>query len=191
MTEWHLFIYRGLSDRYKKEPAKFADKEHLLESLKTGRLSDWSNVSLLMFTEQWHKEHPKALYNDEQFEFVDKFMRVFKKCDFYLIRPFIEKMEGTLVTFGLRWSLGMRPDRKILPPLSIRCTMRRLEHFLTTNIEIFQHEPTSKAPGLQPGTVPEASGDVRVPVSEVHPRGGTDTPDLGDSTQPARLADGA
>lgn len=95
-SEWHLsYFVEDCPDGY-----------HLLESVKTGELMRWGNVGLLVLNEEVIGAGEPARWNDAQFDFRDKFVKVSRKADFYISIPFIAGFEGDKVkiTFRTRFS---------------------------------------------------------------------------------------
>lgn len=102
-SEWHLSFY--VED--------FGDGYHLLESVQTGALMRWGNVGFMVLDEEKIGAGEAGRWTDEQFDFNDKFKKVWRKADFYLALPFINAFEGEFVDIRFRTRHGF--DDKITP----------------------------------------------------------------------------
>lgn len=105
LSEWHLSIYREAG------PGESFSQKHLLESLKTGKLGWWENVGFHVIDREVCAIGREADWDDAQFEFNDKFRKVYRKADFYIARPFIDRFDGDYVMFKFRTRYGF--DNKI------------------------------------------------------------------------------
>jgi hypothetical protein len=96
-SDWHLSWYvKGEGDR------------HLLESLKTGELCNWTNVGFVIMNRKWVSEHECIKWTDRQFAFEKTFRAEFKKADFYIHLPYIERFDGhnVFITFRVRYGFN-------------------------------------------------------------------------------------
>ncbi len=94
-SEWHLSWY--VQDQ--------GSDNHLLESLKTGKLCKWGNVGFVIIDRKWVSERERMRWTDKQFAFEKMFEAEFTKGCFYQHLPFIERFEGDnlFVTFRIRF----------------------------------------------------------------------------------------
>lgn len=97
-SEWHLSWY--VKDQ--------GGDRHLLESLKTGELCNWSNVGLIVMNRKWVSEHECIRWTDKQFAFEKTFRAEFKKADFYIHLPYISRFDGdsVYITYRVRYGLN-------------------------------------------------------------------------------------
>lgn len=97
-SEWHLSWY--IRDQ--------GGDKHLLESLKTGKLCDWSNVGFVIMSRKWVSEHERIRWTDKQFAFEKLFRAEFRKADFYINLPFIDRFDGdnVFITFRVRFGIN-------------------------------------------------------------------------------------
>lgn len=95
-SEWHISIYRGRSD------GGTYDCNHLLESLKTGKLCNWTNVGFFVLNKKECNINELWEWTDEQFDFSDKMNKVRRRADFYLALPFIDNFDGEMVSIKFR-----------------------------------------------------------------------------------------
>lgn len=61
--------------------------EYLLESIEDGELCWWSNVHLFKFNPDAVAKNPEWRWTDKQFAFLDRWYRVCRKYDSYVVRP--------------------------------------------------------------------------------------------------------
>ncbi len=129
MTEWDLSWYVSEKKIYYKDvklddagnpvldndgkeiifenPERF-EREHLLKSVKTGKLCNWSNIGIEYLDRKELKDYPSFKWTDKQFEFNDRWQRVCNKIDGYITIPLLpifhdDKGKVTLET-RKRWS---------------------------------------------------------------------------------------
>lgn len=78
------------------------EREYLLKSIDDNSLCWWSNVSIAALPLETSDKFPSWKWNDEQFEFNDRWVR--KACkDCYMFRPlYAEFGEDNNVTLGIR-----------------------------------------------------------------------------------------
>lgn len=60
---------------------------YLLESIEDGDLCLWSNVGITIYDREKASQRPSWRWTDAQFSFKDKWHKVFKKHDAYIILP--------------------------------------------------------------------------------------------------------
>jgi len=109
-TEWHLSFY----------VERCTDRDgHVLESLKTGRLCNWSNVDLVIMSREWVSTHRKVRWTDEQFAFEKTFMAESRKANFYMHLPYIERFNGDHAHIGFRVRYGIDSTLTIADPFNI------------------------------------------------------------------------
>jgi len=82
-SEWYLSWY------IEKIPRNDSfDTIHVLESIDTGELCNWSNVSFCVLNRDVVAEHPEWRWMDKQYEFKDRWFRAcYKKRNAYIDRP--------------------------------------------------------------------------------------------------------
>jgi len=79
------------------------DTVYTVESLETGELIDWSNVSVLEYDSRTTDEHPEWRWTDEQWSFKDRWDRLcYKERDAYIVLPLFPEFDGDAVTLGTR-----------------------------------------------------------------------------------------
>lgn len=115
MTEWHLSWY------VEKHPHR---DEHLLESLKTGKQCNWSNVGLIIMSRKWVRDYAKVRWTDEQFGFERLFTAERQKAEFYLHLPYIDRFEGDQVHIGFRVRHGFSSTRTVAEPFTFAASTR-------------------------------------------------------------------
>lgn len=113
-SEWHISIYHGHGE------GGHYDRNHLLESLRTGRLCNWTNVGFLVLDKKECAVNELWLWTDEQFDFSDKMGKVSRKADFYLAIPFIDKFDGDVVNIKFRTRFGLDDKITNVPPFEWR-----------------------------------------------------------------------
>ena len=96
-TNWYLSWYHT-SDGNENS---FCEN-HLLESIETGELCNWSNVSFNVMEREHVDNHPEWRWEDKQFEFCSKWYRATKKADIYPSRPMQPIFAGLKVTLKIR-----------------------------------------------------------------------------------------
>lgn len=106
-SDWHLSFYR--QDQQ--------NGYHLLESLRTGELCPWGNVGFLVIDREKVGLLERAEWSDAQFEFQDKFHKVYSRADFYINIPFIDRFEGDLVHVAFRTRFGLDEIRTAVEPI--------------------------------------------------------------------------
>lgn len=125
-SDWHLSLYR------ESGPGEGFSKQHLLESLKTGELSWWHNIAFHVIDLERCSISPRLEWSDDQFEFSDKFAKVYKKGGFYLEIPFIDRFDGDMVILKFRTRHNIDDRITELPPIPWRkITQKRLLSELT------------------------------------------------------------
>lgn len=126
VSEWYLswvveFDYNGGNPRY------------LLDSIETGKLCWWHNVSVNYMDRKIVAENPQWRWSDRQWAFKNRWWKVcFKRCDAYLILPVFPTFgdDGLSVTIGTRprYSMGDHyPTRRFLDYRKV--TMKMMEDF--------------------------------------------------------------
>lgn len=109
------------------------NRGYLLESIETGKLCWWHNVSVNYMDRKTLAEHPSWRWTDRQWIFKDRWWKVcFKRCDAYLTVPLYPVFgdDGLSVTLGTRprWSVGEHyPSRRFLDYRKV--TMKMMEDF--------------------------------------------------------------
>lgn len=103
-TEWYLSWYmENKSDI------------HLLKSIETGKLCNWSNVSFFAMNRKEVDQFPKWRWTDKQYKFKDKWFRAcYKKRDAYMVLPTLPefKVDGSVkIGTRARFNLG-EPNEK-------------------------------------------------------------------------------
>jgi hypothetical protein len=111
----------------------FDSDRHLLESVETGELCWWSNVSLREYSPKRVAESPHWRWTDKQHEFNDRWLRVcHEKRDAYIVLP-LRAVFGpdTLVTLGtrIRYNLGDPPASKTFPNWKKITSAMMLEYY--------------------------------------------------------------
>jgi hypothetical protein len=112
-SDWHLSWYvKGDSDR------------HLLESLKTGELCNWSNVGLIIMNREWVADQVCIRWTDKQFAFEKAFRAEYKKADFYMHLPYLDRFEGDDVFIKFRVRFGLDETLTAADPFNIEGSTR-------------------------------------------------------------------
>lgn len=120
-SEWHLSFYVERTVR----------GEHLLESVKTGKLCRWSNVGLMVIDCEKANLSYKIRWTDAQFEFERKFNRVRRTQDFYINIPYIDSFDGDSVRLGFRTRHDWDKTRTTVAAFPyLKVTQRRLAEIL-------------------------------------------------------------
>jgi len=89
ISEFYLSWYLG-----KERPKGWCEDRHLLESIETGELSYWHNISFAVFNREIVDKHPEWHWSDKQWQFKDKWFRTcYKKRDVYINRPEFPKFK--------------------------------------------------------------------------------------------------
>jgi hypothetical protein len=103
-SEWYLSWYV----EYISKGDHFEDI-HVLESIETGRLCNWSNIGLDILCREVVKNHPEWRWTDKQYEFKDRWFRAcYKKRDAYMTLPVPPTFhDGGGVTLGTRKRFGL------------------------------------------------------------------------------------
>lgn len=108
-SEWYLSWYEEKVHHYYddydelKEPSRY-EVEHLLRSVETQKLCNWSNVSIYFLDRKELENYPSWKWNDAQFKFKDLWWDIcYKDMDAYILIPvYPEFGEGHEVTLRLR-----------------------------------------------------------------------------------------
>lgn len=82
-SKWYL---SWVEDVDIKKDDRFSTR-YLLRSIEDGELCWWCNISLTKFNRSRIQERPQYRWTDKQFEFNDRWNKVFKRQDAYIIRP--------------------------------------------------------------------------------------------------------
>lgn len=92
--------------------------EYLLQSAETGDLCWWSNVSIDYFLRKDLAERTNWTWDDEQYEFWDKWLKAAKLEGEYLIRPCAPSFDGegnATISVRTRWGLdSVSPSRFVV-----------------------------------------------------------------------------
>lgn len=115
ISEWDVSIYRGCG-----EEGGTYSREHLLESLSTGRLGKWHNVGFHVLSEEKCNIDQRWRWEDAQFEFSDKLAKVHRKADFHMALPFIDKFDGDMVSLKFRTRFSFDDKITQVPPFEWR-----------------------------------------------------------------------
>lgn len=140
-SEWHLSFYR------EGGPGEGFDKQHLLESLKTGALSWWHNVGFHVIDLERCGIGPRLGWTNAQFEFGDKFSKVYKRGGFYLEIPFIDRFDGDMVFVKFRTRHCMDDRITDLPPIPWRKITQKSLLSELTHGELIHSEGRGKGRG--------------------------------------------
>ncbi len=104
-SRWYLSWYISCE----KKDNCFNDS-HLIESVETGELCNWSNVSFSILNRKIVDEHPEWRWTDKQWEFQEKWFRAcYKYRDAYINLPCYPdfKEDGSVVlTIRKRFNFG-------------------------------------------------------------------------------------
>lgn len=115
--DWHLSLFLEGKD----------DGIYLLESLKTGETSWWTNVGFSVLDTEACGIDERAVWTDAQFDFADKLRKVSIKADFYINLPFIDHFDGDSVVIKFRTRHAINDKLTELPPMPYRkMTQKRL-----------------------------------------------------------------
>lgn len=135
-SNWHLSFYRQTGD------GEGYGKQHLLESVKTGELCNWSNVSFHVIDREKCGIGHMANWDDAQFEFNDTFWKVYRKAGFYIAIPFIDSFDGDLVVIKFRTRHGFDDKVTELQPFHWRkATQKALLAFLSEGERKHKEKP--------------------------------------------------
>lgn len=88
---------------------------YTVESLETGELIDWTNVSVLEYDSRTTDKHPEWRWTDEQWSFKDRWDRLcYKEREAYIVLPLFPEFDGDAVTLStrIRHSWGDPPPSK-------------------------------------------------------------------------------
>lgn len=134
-TSWYL--------AWVLEPEKGVDQpgtndytyQRTLESVETGEIVNWSNVSFQRFTDKEALEmNPDWRWTDEQFKFWDKWRKVCSKIDGYFVIPLkpIFDAHSNRVTLPtrIRYGLGTAPKAETVENWK-RVSKKRLAEIYT------------------------------------------------------------
>ena len=139
-SEWHLSFY--VED--------LRSGEYLLESVKTGKLSRWSNVGLARVDCERAHIGERMRWTDAQFAFEDTFKKVCRRGDYYIEIPFISGFDGENVLMSVRTRFGLDDELTPLAPLPYRkITQRALLAFLNEGTEVHKAMLQRKRAALQ------------------------------------------
>lgn len=117
VTCGHVMHWRfSWVDDIKTHPG--GEKEYLLRSAENGEMCWWSNVSICYFIRKDLADRVNWKWNDEQYEFWDKWLKAAKLEGEYLIRPcapeFDDKGNAT-ISVRTRWGLdSVSPSRFVV-----------------------------------------------------------------------------
>jgi hypothetical protein len=114
ISEWDVSIYRGCGE------GGHYTREHLLESLSTGRLGKWHNVGFHVLDPNACNIDERWLWEDAQFDFSDKLAKVHRKSEFYIALPFIDKFDGEMVSIKFRTRFSFDDKITQVPPFEWR-----------------------------------------------------------------------
>ncbi len=106
-SEWYLSWYREYVEDNKLGGV------HVLESIETGKLCNWSNVSFCVLNRKLVNDHTIWKWTDQQFRFKEKWFRAcYKKRNAHTDLPcFPEFKEDQSVTLKIRKRFGLGDDR--------------------------------------------------------------------------------
>lgn len=85
----------------RKPKTSMFDDEWLCQSVETGELCWWHNVSFMVYDREEVQLHPHWRWNDRQFEFNDRWLKVCRKHDAYIVLP-------TMAEFGDDYNVTLR-----------------------------------------------------------------------------------
>lgn len=91
-SEWALSFYCSTED----------DGYHMLESARTGARCRWGNVGFMVINSEKCGLPPSAYWTDEQFAFEDKFRKAWKRGDFHMCVPYIDRFERDTAHLAFR-----------------------------------------------------------------------------------------
>ncbi|OCK48332.1 hypothetical protein BA766_20095 [Stenotrophomonas maltophilia] len=135
-SDWHLSIYR------EGDAGQGFNQKHLLESVKTGELCNWSNVGFHVIDRDKCSISYMADWTDAQFEFNDKFLKVYRKAEFYSAIPFIDSFDRELVVLKFRTRHGFDDRITELQPFPWRkATQKALHAFLLEGERVHKEKP--------------------------------------------------
>lgn len=130
-TEWHLSIYI--------EPLT-SGGEHLVESLRTGKLCNWSNVSLWVISREWVNDYRCIKWTDAMFAFDKMFNGICRRADYYLDLPFIESLTQDAAVIGTRTRHNFLPVRTFSEPFDWKkMKSRELASLIAAQIKAHQN----------------------------------------------------
>ena len=125
-TEWYLSWYVG----FEAKSDSFCDI-HVLESIETGNMGNWSNVSFYVLCRDVVNDHPEWKWDDAQYRLKEKWFRAcYKKRGAYITlptRPIFDNFGG--VELGTRTRFGMGPVYKRRFPNWKKLTVKMMLEF--------------------------------------------------------------
>ena len=96
-SKWYVSWVRDI------EPAgEFNCARYLLESIDDGELCWWSNVGINVYDRKRTDDRSSWKWNDKQFALYDRWMKVCKRNDAYIITPGEFLFDGDEVTLDVR-----------------------------------------------------------------------------------------
>lgn len=130
-SEWHLSIY--IQDRGNGE-------EHLLESLRTGKMCWWNNVNIWIVSRKWVSERRCIKWTDAMFAFDKMFNGICRRADYYLDLPFIELLTEGAAVIGTRTRHNFLPVRTFSEPFDWKkMKSRELASLIAAQIKVHQN----------------------------------------------------
>jgi len=90
-----------------KDIKKESDGTYLLESIEDQELRWWSNVSISVFNREIVKERSSWRWDDKQFEFYDRWLKVGKRNGAYMLRPGLPIFTGKDVILNVRVAFSL------------------------------------------------------------------------------------
>lgn len=95
VTKWYL------SWVLEVEKLKYGNR-YLLQSIEDGTLCWWENVGLFIYDPERVSQSPEWRWNDKQFEFQDRWKKVCRRNDAYIVLPGVTTFHDDSVTLSLR-----------------------------------------------------------------------------------------
>lgn len=136
-TQWYLswFIESRIKNGF---------TEYLLESIEDGELCWWTNVGLNVYDRERVDDRPSWKWNDKQFAFNDRWMKVCKRNGAYIVLPVTPKFnEDDSVELNVRVRFGFSDyTNPVTFPNWKKLTMKMMDKYYTTCVKEFNIEKT-------------------------------------------------
>lgn len=133
VTKWYLSWVREIKEEH-------GLKRYLLESVEDGGLCWWSNIGMNVYTRA--NERPTWQWDDKQFAFNDRWRKVCKRNDAYIVipcQPEFEENNSVGLNVRIRYALSDFSCPRIFPNWR-KVTMKEMEAYYRECCEAYKQE---------------------------------------------------